>query len=89
MFNNIGYLISLNHRKICNKLWECTMSEKTEFKIGEVCPESGIYRLKNYQDVSEEQAEIPLTKGEKFPPCKNCKDEVIWVLVRKATLDGK
>lgn len=59
------------------------------FNIGEVCPESGVYRLKDRDCKgdgckSEEQREIPLTKGEKFPPCKNCKGPVIWEFVRHA-----
>ncbi len=59
------------------------------FRIGQVCPESGVYRLKdnckkNCDYGSEEQREIPLTKGEKFPPCKNCKGEVLWEFVRMA-----
>ena len=60
------------------------------FKIGEVCPESGIYRLKDSdcaegkECVSEEQREIPLVKGHRFPPCKSCKGKVVWEYVRKA-----
>jgi len=59
------------------------------FNIGEVCPESGVYRLKDTckqdpETKSEEQREIPLTKGEKFPPCKNCKGKVVWEFVRRA-----
>jgi hypothetical protein len=60
------------------------------FHIGQVCPESGVYRLKdrdcknNSNCVSEDQREIPLTKGEKFPPCRMCKGRVIWEFVRRA-----
>lgn len=64
------------------------MSENKKHHIGEICPESGIYRLTNHDDVSDQQAEIPLAKGNKFPPCRNCKSEVEWVLVRKAELGG-
>jgi hypothetical protein len=53
------------------------------FEIGEICPESGVYRIKNH-DCSEEQREIPLVKGKKFPPCKNCKGHVVWEFVRHA-----
>ncbi|MBD3273044.1 YjzC family protein [Candidatus Dependentiae bacterium] len=61
-----------------------------KFNIGEICPESGVYKLrehdcgKGHAQRSEEQREIPLTKGEKFPPCKNCQAGVTWVLVKKA-----
>ena len=60
------------------------------FQVGQVCLESGVYRLKDNDCKgsnnckSENQREIPLTKGEKFPPCKNCKGAVIWEFVRKA-----
>ena len=59
------------------------------FNIGEVCQESGVYRLKegckqSIDSESEDQREIPLTKGEKFPPCRNCKGKVIWEFVRRA-----
>jgi len=60
------------------------------FHIGEVCPESGVYRLKdrdckdNGGCKTEDQREIPLAKGKTFPPCRNCKGRVIWEFVRKA-----
>lgn len=62
------------------------------FKIGETCPESGVYRLKDCScmiggkcDISEEQYTIPLVKGKKFPPCRNCSGSNIkWEFVKKA-----
>ena len=61
------------------------------FNIGEVCPESGIYKLISSCmvgekcDISEKQYTIPLAKGEKFPPCRNCQGrDVKWEFVRKA-----
>ena len=58
------------------------------FKIGAICPESGIYRVKDCDKgkcgVSEEQYTIPLVKGKKFPPCKSCCGEVEWEFVKKA-----
>lgn len=52
------------------------------FKIGEICPISGVYRLRNCEcDVSRQQEEIPLTKGKRFPPCKNCTKKVLWELI--------
>lgn len=63
------------------------------FNIGQVCPESGIYRLtqctckeKGGCEVSEEQYTIPLTKGEKFPPCRSCGNggDIKWEFVRRA-----
>lgn len=54
------------------------------FKIGQICPESGVYRIKGCKCVSEEQREIPLVKGHTFPPCKNCSHPVTWEYVRRA-----
>lgn len=60
------------------------------FQVGQICPESGVYRLKEKKCKrgctlkSEDQREIPLTKGEKFPPCRNCSGVVEWEFVRKA-----
>ncbi len=59
-----------------------------KFKIGEICTESGIYKLEEHSvgsgnaQRSEAQKEIPLSKGEKFPPCRDCKEEVLWVLIK-------
>jgi len=69
------------------------------FNIGEICQESGIYRIKGCEcttddkecasekkcDLSEEQLTIPLAKGNKFPPCKNCTgSDLKWEFVKKA-----
>lgn len=62
------------------------------FKIGEICPESGVYKLKNCSclsqgscDISEKQYTIPLVEGKTFPPCRNCKGNTIeWEFVEKA-----
>jgi len=57
------------------------------FHIGEVCKESGVCRLKNCEDkhgISEDQREIPLVKGHRFPPCRSCKGKVVWEYVRRA-----
>ncbi|MFC1841714.1 hypothetical protein ACFLYA_01450 [Candidatus Dependentiae bacterium] len=62
------------------------------FKIGEICPESGVYRVKGCGStpegkctVSEDQHTIPLVKGKKFPPCKGCENgDIRWEFVKKA-----
>ncbi len=55
------------------------------FHIGQVAPESGIFRIKGCKCESEEQREIPLAKGHTFPPCKGCKHpHVVWEFVRHA-----
>lgn len=61
------------------------MIAKKHFSPGEICPESGIYRLVHNINVSHEQSEIPLTKGERFPPCRNCSEPVSWELVYSAS----
>jgi hypothetical protein len=63
---------------------------KNKFKIGEICPESGLYKLEEHgcgsgnAQKSKDQKIIPLTKGEKFPPCKNCSDQIRWILFEVA-----
>ena len=62
------------------------------FNIGEVCQESGVYRLKDCScipngncEISKDQYTIPLAKGEKFPPCRACEhDSIKWEFVKKA-----
>lgn len=62
------------------------------FKIGEICPESGVYRLKNCScmvrgkcDISKQQYTIPLVKGKTFPPCRNCQGcDLEWEFIREA-----
>lgn len=45
---------------------------------GTICQQSGVYKCPKCT-----KNEIPLSKGEKFPPC-NTHGGVDWVLVRKA-----
>jgi len=61
------------------------------FEIGEVCPESGVYRIVQCDctaekgcHISEDQYTIPLVKGKKFPPCKSCNTKLKWEFVKKA-----
>ena len=62
------------------------------FNIGEICQESGVYRLKDCAcmidakcNISEDQYTIPLVKGKKFPPCRNCSgSDLKWEFVKKA-----
>ena len=67
------------------------VAQGDKFKIGQICPESGIYKLKNCTcltgdcDISEKQYTIPLVKGKTFPPCRNCHSGAIeWEFVEKA-----
>ncbi len=60
------------------------------FNTGENAPVSGVYAFVGHIDgstcyVSDAQREIPLTKGEKFPPHGGrCNKGVIWRLSRLA-----
>jgi hypothetical protein len=59
-------------------------TKKDMFKVGQICPTSGIYRIKTCKCLSKQQYEIPLVKGKTFPPCRNCDFEVVWEFVRSA-----
>lgn len=51
-----------------------------EGKTGSICQQSGIYRCKTHPTYT-----IPLSKGEKFPPCnRNGGHGTTWILVTKA-----
>jgi len=51
------------------------------FSTGEKCPESGLYE--HFCKDKGENARIPLSKTETFPPCRTC-GSVKWVLVMAA-----
>jgi len=59
-------------------------------KTGEVCQRSGIYRFSGHTDGSigchptYEEGEIPLSRGETFPPIRSCKKGAFWTFVRDA-----
>lgn len=62
----------------------------TRFKTGQKCETSGAYRFDGYTDgtttpapKSEEQ-EIPLSRGETFPPIRSTGKGCWWKLVRRA-----
>ena len=60
------------------------IKREDRFKIGEICPESGVYRIKGCDCKTEAQREIPLTKGHRFPPCRSCTKPIVWEFVRHA-----
>jgi len=60
------------------------MSGKRRYHPGEICPESGVYLLVHHKDVSHKQEDIPLSKGERFPPCRHCEHPIEWVLLSEA-----
>ena len=60
---------------------------RTRFKTGETCIVSGRYRFDGYTDgtwtpsPTAEEMEIPLTKGETFPPIRSSGKGCWWKLV--------
>lgn len=42
------------------------------YRTGQIWPESGVYRLTGHECASRAQREIPLSKRERFPPCRGC-----------------
>jgi hypothetical protein len=46
------------------------MSNGTFFNTGEKCPESGVYE--HFCIKKGRMDSIPLSKGERFPPCPTC-----------------
>ncbi|TAL05620.1 MAG: YjzC family protein [Chloroflexota bacterium] len=60
-----------------------------EFTTGQVCPQSGVYAYVGHSSgygcsVTPAQREIPLSKGETFPPISGCGHAARWRLVRYA-----
>ncbi|MFH1264120.1 MAG: YjzC family protein [Planctomycetota bacterium] len=64
-------------------------STKTRWKTGEVCVFSGHYRWDGYLDGTRtpeprpEEKEIPLSRGERFPPIRSCGKACWWKLIRR------
>lgn len=54
-----------------------------EFKPGQKCPQSGIYRVVHDKNHASPH-EVTCVYGETFPPCRNCGSGVRFVLVRAA-----
>ena len=59
------------------------------FRTGQTCVESGRYRFDGYLDGTSrpaptaEEREIPLSRGETFPPIRSSGKACWWKLVRK------
>ncbi len=59
------------------------------FRTGKRAPVSGVYEFERCIDSTPhnptaEERQIPLSKGEVFPPLKSVNKGVIWKLVRRA-----
>lgn len=64
-------------------------STKTRWKTGERCVVSGHYQWDGYLDGTRspqptpEEREIPLSRGEIFPPIRSCGKACWWRLIRR------
>jgi len=53
---------------------------KTQFHVGEAIPSTGIYRA--FHSLHRVSHEVTLLRGEVFPPCNRCGNEVHFELER-------
>ena len=60
---------------------------KESYKSGEVAEQSGVYNVLHVEHRSQHLATI--FKGQRFPACARCGDQVRFVLVRPAALIGE
>ena len=61
---------------------------KSKFRVGAAIPATGIYRVFHLSHRANH--DVTLLKGEKFPPCNKCGDDVYFELVREVpAIDGK
>jgi YjzC-like protein len=62
---------------------------KTRYKTGEECVISGRYRFDGYTDgtwtpsPTREEQEIPLSRGETFPPIRSAQKACWWKLIQR------
>lgn len=60
----------------------------TRFKTGEKCVDSGRYVFDGYTDgttspaPTSEEREIPISKGDTFPPIRSCNKGCWWKFIR-------
>ena len=66
-----------------------TVQIGTRFRTGETCQESGRYQFDGYLDGSytpvptREEQEIPLSRGENFPPIRSSGKACWWKLAQR------
>ena len=62
----------------------------TRHKTGESCPNTGIYGFDGYFDGTKyprptaEEEQIPLSRGEVFPPIRSASKACFWVFLRRS-----
>ena len=63
---------------------------RTRYKTGETCVISGVYQFDGYTDGTQtpaptpEERQIPLSKGETFPPIRSSGKACWWKLIRRS-----
>ncbi len=61
----------------------------TRFRTGETCPESGRYQFDGYLDGTSQpsplaaERELPISRGEKFPPVRSSSKACYWKLMQR------
>lgn len=97
MESEIGWLEDVYAHFSCKPYWvrdgETVVSLGDTFKTGNKAPTSGVYRYVSHAETgshtlecapSGNEMEIPLSKGEVFPPLRSCGKGATWKLVRTA-----
>lgn len=62
------------------------MPRDGRFKTGQICPTSGVYSFAGHvspglqEDPTPNERDIPLAKGERFPPLRSTRSACWWVL---------
>jgi hypothetical protein len=59
------------------------MSARSVFKTGATVPESGIYRV--FHNAHRLPHEVTLFRGNLFPRCSKCQDDVVFELLHAAS----
>ena len=70
-------------------------AKKERFKTGQEASVSGVYRLvgtdhdgevneTNTEHNEDKEIPLPLSRGERFPPHRHCKEAIEWEFIRPA-----
>jgi len=97
MESEIGWMESLYKNFSCKPYWAGAGDEAVNlgstFDTGSKAPASGVYRYVSHAGAekhdkecmpSSSEMEVPLSKGEVFPPVRSCGKAATWKLVRMA-----
>jgi hypothetical protein len=97
MDSEIGWMENLYKNFSCKPYWagagEGAVNIGEMFETGAKAPVSGVYRYVSHTKAakhdmqcmpSAKEMEVPLSKGEVFPPVRSCGEAATWKLVRLA-----